>query len=262
MSQIRRTPADEPFLVVRSSLANAPSGAVIDAHVHGWHQLIYVSAGVITVWTEAGSWVAPPSWGVWAPAGLRHGIRFAGPSAFRTLYFRPDHWAGVPAACSAVTVSPLLRELILRTAAQGMLDRRSAVDMAMATLMLDEFRLSGAPPFDLPQPRTAVTRRAAALFSEAGAYQTTDCVARQLGLGTRTLERQFVTETGITIGSWRQQRALLTSMEQLAGGTSVKAAAAYAGYASASAFIAAFRGLFGTTPARYFDSGPGVPPAA
>jgi AraC-like DNA-binding protein len=253
MSQIRRTAADEKFLVVRSSVANPSAGAVINEHEHGWHQLIYVSAGVITVWTEAGSWVAPPSWGVWAPAGVRHGIRFAGRSAFRTLYFRPDHWASLPGVCSAVTVSPLLRELILRTAAQGILDSRSAADMAVATLMLDEFRQSGAPPFDLPQPRTAITRRAASLFWEVGMSATTDNVARQLGIGTRTLERRFVAETGITISRWRQQRALLTGMEQLAGGTSVKAAASHAGYASASAFVAAFRGLFGTTPARYFS---------
>jgi hypothetical protein len=171
MSQIRRTAADERFLVVRSSVTNPSAGAVIDEHEHGWHQLIYVSAGVITVWTEAGNWVAPPSWGVWAPAGVRHGIRFAGRSAFRTLYFRPEHWASLPGVCSAVTVSPLLRELILRTAGQGMLDGRSAVDMAIATLMLDEFRQSDAPPFDLPQPRTAITRRAASLFFEAGCRQ-------------------------------------------------------------------------------------------
>jgi AraC-like DNA-binding protein len=254
MSQNRRTIADEAFLVVRSSASNPQAGAAIDDHAHGWHQLIYVSAGVMTVSTEAGCWVAPPNRGVWAPAGVRHSVRFAGRCAFRTLYFRPDHWPGLPGRCSAITVSPLLRELILRTVAQGMLDCRVGVDNAVATLLLDEFRQSGAPPFDLAQPRTLLTQRAAELFSEGGMRATTPSVAGRLGIGARTLERRFVAETGVSIGRWRQQRELLSGLEQLAAGVPVKAVAAASGYASASAFVVAFRGVFGTTPGRYFDA--------
>lgn len=254
MSQTRRTIADEPFLVVRSSMANPRPGAVIADHAHDWHQLIYVSAGLITVWTDAGSWVAPPTWAIWAPAGVRHSIRFTGRSTFRTLYFRPDYWQDLPRQCTAVTVSPLLRELVLRTAAHAMLDRRDAVDAAIATLLLSEFRRSDAPPFDLPQPETAVVRRAAALLSEGGAHlATTEHVARHIGIGPRTLERRFAAETGISIGRWRQQRALLAALEQLAAGAAVKTIAAAAGYATPSAFVAAFRRQFGTTPGRYFQ---------
>jgi AraC-like DNA-binding protein len=239
-------------------MANPPPGAVIADHTHDWHQLIYVSEGLITVWTDAGSWVAPPTWAIWAPAGVRHAIRFTGRSTFRTLYFRPDHWHDLPRQCTAVTVSPLLRELILRTTAQGMLDRRDNVDAAIATLMLSEFRRSDAPPFDLPQPVTAQIRRAVALLAAGGAHvATTERLARHLGIGPRTLERRFAAETGISIGRWRQQRALLAALEQLAGGAPTKAAAAAAGYSTPSAFVASFRNQFGTTPGRYFGGGNG-----
>jgi AraC-like DNA-binding protein len=45
---------------------------------------------------------------------------------------------------------------------------------------------------------------------------------------------------------------LLGALEQLAAGTPIKQAAARAGYATTSAFTAAFRATFGNTPARYF----------
>jgi AraC-like DNA-binding protein len=45
---------------------------------------------------------------------------------------------------------------------------------------------------------------------------------------------------------------MLTGLESLAGGAAVKSVAAHSGYKTASAFIAAFRKLFGTTPGNYF----------
>jgi AraC-like DNA-binding protein len=81
---------------------------------------------------------------------------------------------------------------------------------------------------------------------------TTSALAKIVGLSTRTLERRFLAETGMTIGRWRQHRALLRGLEQIAAGMQVKAAASIAGYRTPSAFIAAFRKAFGTPPGHYF----------
>jgi AraC-like DNA-binding protein len=256
MSRKRRTAADEPFLVVRSSATDLKGGEIIEEHAHPWHQLIYVSQGVLFVQTEAGSWVAPPSWAIWAPAGVRHSIRFIGDCAFRTLYVRPGWRPVAPERCCVVTVSALLRELILRIAALHMLDERDATETAIAMVALDELRHSDVPPFALPQPTSDQTRRAAALIVEHGPEAATlDKLAREVGLGARTLERRFLAETGLPLGRWRQHQGLLRALEHLAVGEPVKTVAASAGYANASAFIAAFRNFFGTTPARYFERG-------
>ena len=244
MSQKRRSRADEAHLVVRTLATNHAEGEQTHRHAHGWHQLIYASAGVLTVWTERGSWIAPPHWAVWVPAGIGHKIRFAGPSALRTLYLRPGWAEHLPEQCSAVTVSPLLRELILRAVRIGMLDPRDPVEAALALLIVDEFRQSRAPPFELPQPASGRVRDALSVRNEA--------LAQSLGMARRTFERRFRAETGMSPASWRRHARLLGAVEQLAGGTSVKAAAAAAGYANPSAFIAAFRKRFGVTPNRYF----------
>lgn len=252
MSRKRRTAADEPFLVIRSSSANPCDGELIGEHSHDWHQLIYASAGLMTVWTEAGSWVAPPSRAVWVPAGVRHSIRFVGESAFRTLYVRPEASSELPAQCTSVSVSPLLRELILRTVEVGMLDQRATTEAALATLILAEFRTSTTSPFTLPRPHSAALRQATQLLERAPSTSLSS-LAQTIGLGKRTLERRFVGETGLTVGRWRQQRVLLGALEALAAGQSVKQVAGNAGYSSPSAFVAAFRKHLGTTPARYFS---------
>ena len=64
-------------------------------------------SGVMTVWTEVGTWVAPPQWAVWAPAGVAHAIRFTGASSLRTLYLRPG-FGQMGEASAVVAVSALL----------------------------------------------------------------------------------------------------------------------------------------------------------
>jgi len=263
MSQKRRTRADEPFLVIRTLGYSVEAGRVIERHSHDWHQLIYASAGVLHVWTERGAWIVPPHWAIFVPAATIHSIRFAAPSDLRTLYLRPGWSDETGDDCAVIGVSLLLRELILRAVRENMLDRRDPAEAALATLILDEFRRAGAPPFDLPQPVSPpLVRTAALIAADAPEAASTVALARAVGLGTRTLERQFLAETGLTPGRWRRQHALLGALERLAAGVPIKQVAAASGYATPSAFTAAFRTAFGTTPGRYFADRPGLPDAA
>lgn len=250
MSQKRRSAADEPFLLIRTAASDHASGETVAPHVHRWHQLVYAAAGVVSIWTERGSWVAPPGRALWVPAGVRHGIRFATPSTLRTLYLQPGWGAALPDDCAAISVSPLLRELVLRAVELGMLDGRDPVEAALALLIRDEFRRCGTPPYDLPQPATPAMRRAAQL-AQAG-MRGID-LAHEIGMSLRALERRFRAETGLSLGRWRRQALLLAAMEKLAAGAPVKAVAADAGFAGPSAFVAAFRAAFGETPGRYFS---------
>jgi AraC-like DNA-binding protein len=249
----RKRLADEPYWVVRTSGADLKAATVLGNHTHEWHQLIYVSAGLMHVTTEAGSWVAPATWAIWVPAGVRHGIRFVVDSALRTAYFRPDWADNYPGGCVVVLVSALLRELVLRAFALGQLDRRCPLDTAIAALIISELQVSGARSLSLKQPAGAAMSRAAALICNRDPQAATlASLARAVGTGTRTFERQFFAETGMTPGRWRQHQAMLRGLELLASGTAVKAVAEHTGYRTASAFSAAFRKIFGTTPGDYF----------
>ncbi len=241
--------------MVRSLAGQFGAGQGTGRHAHPWEQLIYCAAGVMTVWTEQGSWVAPPHWAIWVPAGAAHQIRFSGACSLRTLYLRPAPAGGLPRACAVVTVSALLRELVLRTVEVGMLDERDPADRAMALLIAGEIAARDAAPFDLPMPTGEATRRAAdVLAGEGPAPSGVVALAAAVGLAPRTLERRFLAETGMTPAAWGRQARLLQALRRLAAGAPVKAVAQAAGYATDSAFVAAFKAVFGETPGRYFGT--------
>ncbi|WP_287812733.1 helix-turn-helix transcriptional regulator, partial [Pseudomonas sp.] len=76
--------------------------------------------------------------------------------------------------------------------------------------------------------------------------------AGRLGTSEKTLMRLFQRETGLSFRGWRQRMRLLSSLDTLEQGHSVTTAALSSGYDSTSAFIAAFKGLFGITPGELF----------
>jgi AraC-like DNA-binding protein len=76
--------------------------------------------------------------------------------------------------------------------------------------------------------------------------------AERLGTSEKTLMRLFQRETGLSFRGWRQRMRLLSSLNLLEEGDSVTNAALSCGYDSTSAFIAAFKGLFGFTPGELF----------
>lgn len=231
---------------VRASTAIRP-------HAHEWHQIVYASAGVMTVWTERGSWVTPPHWAVWVPAGVAHSIRFAGVSEMRTLHVRPGIGRALPTTCTVLAVPDFLRALILRIVEGSPLDRRNRVHRALVTLLLDALRAQPTPAFDLPLPVSADLRRVAdAFLADPTAITATATLAARDGFGLRTLERRFRAETGLSPGRWRRQARLAHALRALAAGTPIKQVADACGYRSPSAFVAAFRAVFGQTPGSYF----------
>ena len=253
MSPKRYTAADERHFLVRTFAAEFRDERALAPHVHPWGQLIYSVSGVMSVWTEQGSWVVPPHWAVWAPAGVAHGMRFNGAASLRTLYLRPGI-VGLASNSAVIAVSALLRELILRAIEIGFLDAREPIHTAMTDLIVHELRAHATPALDLPLPRSALLRRIAEHVAQAPGDRSGHVkLAMTFGVGVRTLERGFAAETGLSFGRWRRQARLLHALRRLGAGAPVKQAALDAGYQSASAFIAAFRETFDTTPARYFQ---------
>jgi AraC-like DNA-binding protein len=255
MSVKRHSAADEPFFAVRTMRMVMRDGHEIEPHAHDWHQLIYASAGIMTVGADKGLWVVPPQSAIWAPASVRHSIRFTGPSSFATLYLRPGDWRDLPGESGVVAVSPLLRELILRACDIGTLDRREPVEQALAVLIVDAFRSRAVPALGLAMPSSAALRAVAEHCTGDARDEGAAVVARRFGFSLRTLERRFAAETGMTFGQWRRHARFLDALRLLAGGRAVKTVARDAGYRSASAFVAAFSETFGTTPGRYFQAG-------
>ena len=94
---------------------------------------------------------------------------------------------------------------------------------------------------------------ARAILRDPASEAALEQVIRGAGASRRTLERLFRQETGLSLGLWRQKAGMLNAIRLLAEGKAVTTVALDAGYASLSAFIAAFRKTFGYTPGRFAD---------
>ncbi len=229
------------------------AGHHILPHRHLRAQLLHAASGVMRVSTLIGTWAVPPQRAVWIPPGTEHEIRMAGPVAMRTLYIDPGAAPDLPAICTALDVSPLLRELILAAMTEPVEYAPGSHGEAIARLLLQEIAAVRAVPLHLPMPRdkrlVAVCRRVEAA---PGATPGLDDLARDAGLSTRTLARLFQRETGMSFLAWRQQARLADALARLAAGQPSTTVARDLGYASPSAFAAMFRRTLGTTPGRHF----------
>ena len=250
----RLTAEQEPFLVARALSTTYSSGYVIQPHKHAAHQLLFASSGAMTVTGDRTSWMIPPGRAVLIPAGIPHSIRMWGEVAMRSLYF-PATADGAPApvfeanTCRVISVSPLLRELILRIAELAALDSRVAVEARMMGVLMDELETAHIEPLLLPLPADVRALKAADwILKNPADGATSKTLARRFGLSERTLERLFRAETGMRFGLWRQKARLLESVRVLVEGRSVTDAALESGYSSVSAYIAAFKQTFGYTP--------------
>lgn len=253
----------------------APGGG-IDAHRHDTHQVVYACRGVLSVTTDAGTWVAPANRAIWIPAGTVHEHRAHGSTDLRLVGLTSDPLGLTRPAVLAV--EPLLRELIIAYTA----DRRGsradpgsgAADPSTGTadpdsgaaglsdgaerdrllaVLLDRLRHSPERPFHLPAARDPRLAAVCAMLGDDPADgRTLAQLAAQAGTSDRTLARLCRAELGMTFPQWRTQLRLQRALLLLADGVSVTAVAHRCGWASASAFIDVFRRAFGYTPGRAF----------
>lgn len=230
-----------------------PDGYVIPLHRHRRAQLVYAAAGVMTVHTAQGFWVIPPQRAVWVPAEVEHRINASGTLAMRTLYIAPGGPHPFPAECRVLTVTPLLRELILRAVAMPALYPLGGPEERLMAVVVDEIAALPEAPLHLPMPRDRRLRRITdALLADPVDARTLKDWAGVSGASVRTLSRLFARDTGMTFGAWRQQLRLLRALERLAEGRPVTEVALDLGYDSPSAFSAMFRRTLGVPPSRYF----------
>ncbi len=236
---------------IRCLAATYFNGFHIRPHRHHWGQLVYAAAGLMRVSAEGKLWIVPPARAVWVPAGVEHEIRALGDFAMRTLYF-PTQWAaGLPEACCALDVTPLLRELVLEVIERCPVREADEPGMRLAAVTIDCIAKARTLPLQLPLPRDPrALRLAHRLIADPADPAPLAELARAAGASPRTIQRLFLGETRLPFAQWRQRLRLLHGATALGQGKSVTEAGLEAGYAGTSAFIAAFRRQFGITPSR------------
>ncbi|MEN5030075.1 helix-turn-helix transcriptional regulator [Pseudomonas sp. Ps21-P2] len=230
------------------------AGSWTPTHRHDWVQFSYAISGVLGVHTPHGSFFAPPQWGVWIPAGLDHEVVTSTRAEMRSLYVRKEDCDWAPDRCRVLEVTPLARELI-KTFCQLPADypELDSAESRLVQVLLDQLANLPEVGFSLPLPRhSRLLGLCGELIETPDQAVTLNDWAARLNMSEKTLTRLFQRETGLSFRGWRQRARLLSSLNALEEGVSVTSTALNCGYDSTSAFIAAFKGLFGRTPGELF----------
>ncbi|PVZ09797.1 MULTISPECIES: helix-turn-helix transcriptional regulator [unclassified Pseudomonas] len=230
------------------------AGSWTPPHRHDWVQFSYAISGVLGVHTAHGSFFAPPQWGVWIPAGLEHRVTTSMRAQMRSLYVDAHACPWAQSRCRVLEVTPLARELIKAFCELPVeYPEKNSAESRLVGVLLDQLAQLPEVQFSLPMPdHVRLLELCNALMHSPDTDASLESWAQQLGMAGKTLTRLFQRETGLGFRAWRQRMRLLASLEALQDGAGVTQAALGCGYESTSAYIAAFKTLFGQTPGELF----------
>ena len=228
-----------------------PAGYVDPMHSHDHVQILYASAGVMSVRTPETSFVIPPQRAVWLPTGMKHEVACRGPVSLRTLYL-PDGAGARGRECRVFEVSNLLKALILEVVEFPPLYDLGAREGKIVELLLSEIGRMPDAPYQVSMPTDPrLLRVCNAILGNPTDPRDIDDWAALAAMGRRTFTRSFKQETGMGLAVWRQQVRLMEALSLLAAGASITQVTYDVGYDSPSGFAAMFRRAFGVPPSKY-----------
>lgn len=231
-------------------------GSIFPSHSHARGQFAYAARGAISVYTPQGSWLVPPQRACWVPARLAHGMRMHGDVTMHNVFIDANAIASMnlPPHCQVLDASPLLRQLLRQAVTVEALYVDDTRQGRLMALLLDEIAAMAPLPLNAPLPREPrLAKLCTQLLQQPSLDISVDAVAAQAGMSRRTFTRHFRAQTGLGFAQWRQQACLLAAITRLAEGQAVTRIALDLGYASPSAFTAAFRRVLGQAPSDYLD---------
>lgn len=223
-------------------------------HQHRKAQLIYSARGILNCEIEDGVWIVPPQCAIWIPGDLPHSARGTGETECYCLFVEPDAAPDLPKTCCTISVSPLLRELLLKTAGMAELYAPGGREDRLIAVLLDELVAAPVEDLHLPMPRDPRLRRLAEMMLADPTDKTSkaDWAAR-IGMSERSMSRLLPHEIGMSFGRWRRQLHVILALQRLTKGDSVQTVALELGYENASGFVTMFRKAVGKPPARYLS---------
>lgn len=184
--------------------------------------------------------------------GMRHSNLATANARLFFVYIEPELVA-LPDRCCTLSISPLLRELIVELSDQAA-DDDEREDL-LTKVLLRELPRMAVQHLHLPlSPEPRLKRIASGLAEDPSDRSTLAEWAHRVALSESSLARLVVKETGLTFGRWRQQLHLIVAIRELASGATVQQVSADLGYESVTAFITMFKKVLGKPPAKYLDS--------
>lgn len=240
-----------PIVAFGAQMSDA-DGFELEPHRHRKGQMLLVQRGALSCVVEGGLWIVPPRSAIWIPGGALHAIRATGALKGYNAFVDPARKGQLPQACCAVSVTPLLRELLARAAHLPYFYEEDGANARLVAVLLDELAAAQVENLHLPMPSDPRLRKVVdAMMASPADRGSLKIWAQRAAMSERSLERLISRQTGMSFGRWRQQLGLVLAVKWLAGGASTQQVAGDLGYGSVPSFVTMFRKALGTSPGRY-----------
>jgi len=226
-----------------------PDGTSFPQHRHGVHQLSFAGTSAIALGVAERTWVLPRGRGLWVPAGVSHSVEPIGAAEMITLWFEPERCPVGWDRPTVVDADDLLLALVDRLLDESL---TTAERTRSERVLFDVLRPVPVDRLDLALPSDDRARRVAeAVLVDPGDARTLAAWGRTVGASERTLMRAFRAGTGVGFQEWRTRARMAAALRLLLTDTPVSAIAPTVGYATTSAFSAAFRRTMGAPPSAF-----------
>ncbi|WP_198370202.1 helix-turn-helix domain-containing protein [Roseomonas rosulenta] len=221
------------------------------------HYFVYALSGTMRLEADGHRWMLTPARGALIASGHEVTVTILSPLTSAAVLFEPSLLTPV-GPLRVFDVSPLCRELVRACRPWGPEHGNDPYSRAIFLALAAEIcRLSETPSLCIvPFAGSRSLMQAIALTEDAIATEPCfETIAKAVGQSSRTLARRFSKEMGMTWRETLRRIRIMKAIELLATSkASVTEIAFSVGYASLSAFNAAFRDLVGMSPSEYRQS--------
>lgn len=233
------------------------AGENSDWHSHEFGQLISADSGSMYVGTPDRVLLLSPAMAVWIPPDAQHWLRFGSENLMRYVDVNRDEAEQLGSACRVFAMTPLLGALFKATMPDGIAARTTRHIRALYALLRHEIQSARDVPLYLVMPQDKRIRGfAVAALDDPGNVRSVEAWLADAPASRKTIERLFVSETGMPPSRWLRHARVLHAVSLLASGQKVTNVALDMGYESSSAFSYMFRQTLGVSPREFVAKQP------
>lgn len=222
-------------------------------HSHPDAMLAWCYRGTVWLHLQDARWRLAPGQGLWIPPHTPHTAHHERDSTGCYTYI-PDASLIAPIdGIARVLVPRAVQEMLLHL---GINDMPTDLRVRIQSVLIEMLQQPSAESADgwgeVPMPTDERVRPLVqAVLADPGDPRGAVDLFIEHGLHERTVLRIFQNDIGMSFGRWRTGVRMTLAARLIVGGTPIGAAAHRCGYATTSAFSAAFKERFGLTPRQH-----------
>ncbi len=225
-------------------------------HDHPKGQLIFVEEGFQYLHLEDQVYLLPQNHAAWIPSNLPHKSSSTATNVYlRTLFYDCELTDDFYAHIQIFSIPQVLREMILYTEKWSLNTTPNSAEESFLSAILTELPAFAKNALTLSIPLTSnekILDVVRYLYQNYMHGVSIDDLAEQVHFSTRTLERLFKKETGITMAKYLQLIRCIKAVELLSNSSLLVSEIGYqVGYKSVQSFSNSFYNLLGKRPQEF-----------